>query len=258
MGFVNVTTGLRAIGYIERDELRPGPVAFITHSGSVFSALLRTRRHLGFTMAVSSGQELVTTTASYLDYALGLEQTKVVGLLLETLRQPERLRAALARAAAQDVSVVALTVGRSAEGRAMVAAHSGALAGDDGAWEALFDAYGVIRVGDLDEMADTLELFAAGRRAGPTAGPGGIASVHDSGPSGPWWSTWPPPSGSPSPPSPTAPGSAWPPSSTPASSPTIRSTCGAPVPIPRTSSVTRSRLWLTTTRSRPWPWPSTW
>jgi acyl-CoA synthetase (NDP forming) len=58
-----------------------------------------------------------------------------------------------------------------------VAAHSGALAGEDGAYEALFDAYGVARVESLDEGADTLALFAAGRRAGP----GALASVHDSG-----------------------------------------------------------------------------
>ncbi|MDP9295609.1 MAG: acetate--CoA ligase family protein, partial [Actinomycetota bacterium] len=44
-------------------------------------------------------------------------------------------------------------------------------------YEALFDAYGVHRVQTLDEMADTLELFIAGRRA-PA---GGLASVHDSG-----------------------------------------------------------------------------
>ncbi len=182
MGFVNVTTGLRAIGYIEREQLPRGPVAFITHSGSVFSAMLRTRRHLGFTLAVSSGQELVTTTASYLHYALSLDETRVVGLLLETMREPDLLRTALERAARGDVAVVALTVGASDAGRAMVAAHSGALAGDDGAWEALFHAYGVIRVSDLDEMADTLELFAAGRRVPGTPGPGGgIATVHDSG-----------------------------------------------------------------------------
>jgi acetate---CoA ligase (ADP-forming) len=178
MGFVNVTAGVRAIGYIERNPLPSGPVAFISHSGSVFSAVLRTRRHLGFTLVVSSGQELVTTAADYLDYVLGNEETRVVGLLLETLRTPERMRHALARAADLGVAVVALTVGASRTGRAMVHAHSGALAGADGTWEALFEAHGVIRVGDLDEMADTLELFA-GRRAAPSGS--GIATVHDSG-----------------------------------------------------------------------------
>ena len=131
MGFVNVAAGVRAVGYVERDPLPAGPVAFITHSGSVFSAMLRTRRHLGFTVAVSAGQELVTTAASYLDYALDLEETRVVG--------PAPRDAAGARRAcgppssgppSRDVAVVALTVGGSAAGRAMVAAHSGALAGD--------------------------------------------------------------------------------------------------------------------------------
>ena len=181
MGFVNVARGLRAIGYVERDPLPSGPVALVTHSGSVFSALLRTRRHLGFSVVVSAGQELVTGAPDYLGYALDLEETRVVGLVLETLRDPDGLRAALHRAAELDVTVVALTVGASQAGRAMVAAHSGALAGADGAWEALFDAYGVVRAHDLDELGDTLELFAAGRRAGPPGPGSGIATVHDSG-----------------------------------------------------------------------------
>jgi acyl-CoA synthetase (NDP forming) len=75
------------------------------------------------------------------------------------------------------VPVVVLKVGREDLTREMVAAHSGALAGEDGAYEALFEAYGVHRVASLDEMADTLALFVAGRRAGP----GALATAHDSG-----------------------------------------------------------------------------
>src|SRR5258707_7331048 len=69
----------------------------------------------------------------------------------------------------------------------MVAAHSGALAAGDGGWEALARAYGVHRVSDLAELADSLELFAIGRRAPRPAGwpgstrPARIATVHDSG-----------------------------------------------------------------------------
>jgi acyl-CoA synthetase (NDP forming) len=179
MGFVNVARGVRAIGYVEPEQLPGGPIALVSHSGSAFSALLRSHRRLGFTLAVSSGQELVTTAAEYVDYALDQPETGVIGLLLETMRSPDRLRAGLARAAAHDIPVVALTVGTSGPGAAMVAAHSGALAGGDAVWEALFDAYGVLRVRDLDELADSLELFAAGRRARP--GGRGIATVHDSG-----------------------------------------------------------------------------
>ncbi len=194
MGFVNVSEGLRAIGYAEPDPLPAGPVALVTHSGSVFSAMLRTRRAIGFTLAVSSGQELVTAAPAYLEYALSLPETKVLALVLEAIRQPDQLRGVLAAAADRDIPVVLLTAGRSAAGRQLVAAHSGALAAADGGWEALARAYGVHRAGDLTEMADTLELFAIGRRArAPRSGAAGaagaagqhkrlgIATVHDSG-----------------------------------------------------------------------------
>jgi acyl-CoA synthetase (NDP forming) len=177
MGFVNVARGLRAIGYAEPDPLRKGPVALVTHSGSVFSALLRCRRAFGFSVAVSSGQELVTPAAAYARYALSLPETKVLALVLEAIRDGPALRAVLATAAERDVPVVLLTAGSSAKGRPLVAAHSGALAAGDGAWQALASAYGVHRVGDLAELADTLELLSAGRRA---VG-GGLATVHDSG-----------------------------------------------------------------------------
>jgi acyl-CoA synthetase (NDP forming) len=181
MGFVNLARGVRAIGYIERYPLPAGPIAMVTHSGSVFSAMLRTHRRLEFALAVSSGQELVTTTADYLDYALTLEDTRVIALVLETLREVPRLRDSLMSAADRDIPVVALTVGGSPTGRALVDAHSGAIAGDDAAWEALFAAYGVHRVADLDELADSLEAFAIGRRVRRAGTPLGVATLHDSG-----------------------------------------------------------------------------
>ena len=175
MGFVNVARGLRAIGYVEPDPLPAGPVALVTHSGSVFSALLRTRRAFGFTVAVSSGQELVTPAAAYARYALSLPETKVLALVLEAIRDAPLLREVLGAAAERDVPVVLLPAGASARGRTMVAAHSGALAAGDGAWQALAAAYGVHRVGDLAELADTLELFCAGRRPGGRPRAGGRA-----------------------------------------------------------------------------------
>ena len=178
MGFVNVADGLRATGYLERPELPRGPIALVTHSGSVFSALLRTRRALGFELAVSSGQELVTTTADYLEYVLDETDATLIGLVLETVRDGPRLIAQLQRAAARDIPVVVLPVGGSPAGAALVTAHSGALAGSRAGWEALADATGVLLVSDLAELTDTLELLAIGRRARPGTG---IATVHDSG-----------------------------------------------------------------------------
>ena len=179
MGFVNVARGLRAVGYLEPDPVPAGPVALITHSGSVFSTMLRAHRGFGFSVVVSSGQELVTTAAAYAQYALQLDETRVLALVLEAIRDPADLRAALATALATDVPVVLLSVGLSQTGRNLVSAHSGALAAADGAWEALAGAYGLHRVRDLAELADTLELFAVGPRCARDHK--GIATVHDSG-----------------------------------------------------------------------------
>ena len=177
MGFVNNALGVRALGYLEPDPLPQGGIALVTHSGSAFSTLLRARRGFGFRLAVSSGQELVTDTADYVDYALDDPETRIIALLMETPRSVPRLRQSLLRAAEQDVPVVILTVGGSPRGRAMVAAHSGALAGEHAAWQAFCAATGAVHVSDLAEFTDTLELFSAGRRSRG----GGVATVHDSG-----------------------------------------------------------------------------
>jgi acetate---CoA ligase (ADP-forming) len=178
MGFCSEEHHLRATGFPTPDELRHGPVTFISHSGSAFAALAFNDRGIGFNLLVSSGQEIVTTMDEYMAYALGRERTRVLALLLETVRDPDGFRAQLAAAAERDVPVIALKVGRTEASKAMVTAHSGALAGERGAFEALFDAYGVHEVRSLDEMADAMELFSSARRV--THGRG-IASIHDSG-----------------------------------------------------------------------------
>jgi acyl-CoA synthetase (NDP forming) len=177
MGFVDVERGLRALAFEERADLEPGNVAWISHSGSAFSALLHAERGIRFNLAVSTGQELSTTMADYMLYALERESTRVISLFLETIRDPDNFKLALETASKRDVPVVALKVGRATASRRLVAAHSGALAGDDAAYEALFDAYDVARVGTLNEMADLVELLAAERRAAP----GGLAAILDSG-----------------------------------------------------------------------------
>lgn len=65
----------------------------------------------------------------------------------------------------------------------LVEAHSGALAGNDAAWEALFAAYGVHRADGMDTFVDSLEAFSIGRRVAASSSftSMGIATVHDSG-----------------------------------------------------------------------------
>jgi acyl-CoA synthetase (NDP forming) len=177
MGFVHLDAGLRATAYAQPLDLEPGPVTLLTHSGSLLTAMLHNRRRVRFNLAVSTGQELITTMADYLRYAAERPTTRVVVLFCETVRDPEGFVAALDLARRRDVAVVALTVGRHAASRDLVTAHSGALAGADGAYEAVFDAYDVHRVRTLDELLDTTAVLAMDRGAAP----GGLAVMHDSG-----------------------------------------------------------------------------
>ena len=177
MGFVNLEENLRVCGFYQRPDLLPGGISFLSHSGSLFSAMLHNRRGLRFNLVVSTGLELNTTLDQYLRWAIDLDSTKVIALFIEAIRNPEGFRMALTVAESRDIPIVALKVGVEAPTRAAVATHSEAIAGDDAAYEALFDAHGVHRVRTMDELADTVEIFSNGRRA--TAP--GLGLVHDSG-----------------------------------------------------------------------------
>ncbi|MDY0874344.1 acetate--CoA ligase family protein [Dongia rigui] len=177
MGFYHLDFGLRVCGFPPPAWIRKGNVAFITHSGSAFSALCHTDRRFGFSLAVSAGQELATNVADYLDFALDIPATKVVGLFLETVRDPAGFKAALLKAQRMEIPVVALKVGRTAESAALAVSHSGAVAGNHAAYQALFDRYGVIEVANMDELVNALHLFSSERRLAP----GGLATMHDSG-----------------------------------------------------------------------------
>jgi acetate---CoA ligase (ADP-forming) len=177
MGFYNLEYGLRICGFPPPDWMRAGGIAFITHSGSAFSALCHNDKRLGINLAVSAGQELVTNVADYLDYVLGLDSTKVVGLFLETVRDPEGFCRGLEKAQARNIPIVALKVGRTVESAALAVSHSGAVAGNHAAYEALFDHYNVIAVDNMDDLTNALHFYAGGR---DLAG-GGIATMHDSG-----------------------------------------------------------------------------
>jgi acyl-CoA synthetase (NDP forming) len=165
MGFVAPCHRLAVSGYCVNMDTPTGNATMICHSGSVWEAFLQNQRGVNFNYIISAGSEAATTLSDYMQFALENESTRVIGLFLETVRDPETFTAALVEAAERDVPVVALKTGRSERGAQLARAHSGALAGEDGAYDALFERYGVRRVRSTDELLDTLELLATGMRA---------------------------------------------------------------------------------------------
>lgn len=177
MGFYNVRDQVLAGGFDTREHRYPGNVTLISQSGAGMSGIVDCEQRIDFNLAVSSGYELTVSMEDYLDYALDLPETRVVGLFLETSRHPQKLVAAFKKASARNIPVLVLKVGRTALAAEMALSHSGALAGTDQSYSALFDRYGVQRVADMDQLATALIMFAQPQAAAT----GGIACLHDSG-----------------------------------------------------------------------------
>jgi acyl-CoA synthetase (NDP forming) len=177
MGFYNFAEGTWACGFRTREHRRGGNVAYISHSGSGMCGIVDSEARIDFSLVVSTGQELAVAMDEYLDYALDQPETRVVGLFMETARNPEGLMRAFAKAHERGIPVVALKVGRTELSARLTVSHSGAIAGQDGVYDAVFARYGVHRVRDMDELATTLILFA---QPHPVSA-GGLVSIHDSG-----------------------------------------------------------------------------
>ena len=177
MGFYNFADGIWGCGFKTRMHRRGGNVAYISHSGSGMCGIVDSEERIDFNLVVSTGQELAVSMDEYLDYALEMPGTRAVGLFMETARDPAGLVRAFERARERGIPVVALKVGRTELSAKLTVSHSGAIAGEDAVYDAIFDRYGVHRARDMDELATSLILFAQPHRVGD----GGLVSIHDSG-----------------------------------------------------------------------------
>ena len=177
MGFYDFGAGVWMGGFTTRTDHRPGGISLISQSGSAMTAIVDCDRRLDFDLAVSSGLELSVCMEDYLEHALARDRTRVVGLFIETVREPRRFASLLALALERSIPVVVLKVGRSLEAARAVYSHSGALTGSDRALQAVLDRHGAQRVSSLDQLAASLLLFD---RFGEVPA-GGLVTVHDSG-----------------------------------------------------------------------------
>ena len=177
MGFLHPEIGLRVGAFDTPVSPVAGGVVWLAQSGSALSALTYNQPRIGFKLAVSTGSEIATDLSDYMLWALDQPTTRVIGIFLEGVRKADQFVAALKLAKSKRIPVVVLKVGRTQRSAAMAASHTGALAGNDGAYQALFKEHNVIQVSDLDEMAATLAILDTDK----TLVPGGLATMHDSG-----------------------------------------------------------------------------
>jgi len=136
--------------------LPKGPVGVVFQSGGTFMFWLQraAERGMGFSYAVSSGNELNLDLADYINFMVDDPQTRTIACMAEGIRRPDAFIAAAGRALAAEKPIVMLKVGRSEAGKQAAQSHTGALASDDAVLDAVCRKFGVIRAHSLDEMIE--------------------------------------------------------------------------------------------------------
>lgn len=143
---------------------RRGRLAFIAQSGAIVTSVLdwAESRGIGFSHLVSLGDMADVDFGDMLDYLANDPGTSAILLYIEAVTHARKFISA-ARAAARMKPVIAVKAGRHAEGARAAASHTGALAGHDKVYDAVFRRTGVLRVLGLDELFTVVEMLATTR-----------------------------------------------------------------------------------------------
>jgi acyl-CoA synthetase (NDP forming) len=167
IGVVNLSDRvmLTATGALESGAPVAGAIAVVSQSGGILGSLLSRAgaRRIGFSKLVATGNEADLEISDFIEYLAGDDATEVISLYVETLRDPDRFRAAALLARQAGKRIVAYKVGRSELGASAAASHTGALTGTDRMYDALFRQVGVLRVDRYSELLDVASAAASAR-----------------------------------------------------------------------------------------------
>lgn len=141
-----------------------GPLAFVTQSGALATAMLdwANGRGIGFSHFVSLGDSADVDFGDVLDYLASDGATRAIVMYMESVKHARKFMSA-ARAAARNKPVILVKAGRAPEGARAAASHTGALAGSDAVFDAAVRRAGVLRVDTLEALFDAAETLAHAR-----------------------------------------------------------------------------------------------
>ena len=159
------------------DSFVNGHVGISAQSGSIAEAFTTIGPRIGFRFIASTGSELNRDVSDFMSFMADDEETRAVGIFIETIRRPDAFIAALEKCAAAGKPVVALKVGKSGVAKRIALAHTGAVVGSNQAFSATLRRFSAIEVEDFPEMVETLEVLGKKRR------PNGVrvSAVSESG-----------------------------------------------------------------------------
>ncbi|WP_218511174.1 acetate--CoA ligase family protein [Variovorax sp. dw_308] len=168
IGLVNLTDNivLSASGALEMDHFPVGGIGVVSQSGGILGSLLSraAARGIGLSKLISTSNEVDLELSDFIDHLVDDDATRVIALYIETVRNPEKFRAAALKAAKAGKPVVAFKIGRSEAGAKAAVSHTGAMAGADSMYDALFRQVGVIRARSFGDLLDIPVALATGRK----------------------------------------------------------------------------------------------
>ncbi|THT96293.1 acetate--CoA ligase family protein [Lampropedia puyangensis] len=186
MGAFSAASGMYAtfMTALEHELFAAGHVGIVSQSGAIGSYLygLAGDRGLRFSHFVATGNESDIDVADCIEWMAQDTDTKVVMAYLEGSRNGERLRQALRVARQHRKPVIVMKVGRSEQGAAAAASHTGSLAGADTVYDAILTESGAWRANTLEEMVDlayacSIAPLPKGNRLGMVTPSGGAGVI---------------------------------------------------------------------------------
>ncbi|MCJ7830830.1 MAG: acetate--CoA ligase family protein, partial [Desulfobacterales bacterium] len=143
---------------------KTGNISFISQSGALCTAVLdfAADRDFGFSKFISIGNKADVDELDLLRYLHEDLDTNVIMLYIEELRRgPEFIQAVKEITSGnRPTPVLAIKSGRTSAGALAAASHTGALAGSEAVYDAIFEQSGIIRVDSIDELFDFANAFA--------------------------------------------------------------------------------------------------
>ena len=152
------------ISTFARKMPKTGNIALVSQSGAMCVAILdyAAGRNMGFSKFVSIGNKADVNEIDLLRYLRDDPDTKVIIMYLEDISDGHAF-IDVARDITLTVGkpILALKVGRSAEGARAAASHTGSMAGTDTAYDAIFMQGGIQRVEGVNDLFNYALAFSS-------------------------------------------------------------------------------------------------
>ena len=146
----------------------PGYFSYLSQSGTTTMSIGSAAPHHGIDVSkgISFGNGTVLDSTDYLRYLADDDQTEMIGMYLEGMKDGQEFFEAL-RYAIQKKPVLIWKVGQSDEAARAGMAHTGSAAIPADVWKAVLTLSGAIGVVSLEEMLDTAMILRRIKQTGP-------------------------------------------------------------------------------------------